>query len=675
MLRRSGGTMAAMMGNGAARGNRRSAGCGRRPASARGGAPCDRPSAGSRSGLPGSVVASGRRTMPGDVSGESIADADSRAGRDDVGGGARPGPGAHGGGARGRGDRGARAAPAAFDRRRDRGRDGARGRRADRCAWRSGRAAAAAALHRRALRRRFRGDDLGGPRDRRCARPRSRPRAHASRIRGAGTRQRASRSRAPRGALRRRKAGARAAPAAGRVPRPHAQDPGLAADRGIQERRLPRGPVRRLDRARGAPRPGARARAPRSGAEPGLALDRDPERRAHVRGGGRPARLLRVAGRRDRRRRPGDDRDAGLDPGGRGARGARSEGGGMSEGPLTGRGAVVTGGGRGIGAAIAKSLAEAGAEVVVAARTADEIDQVAGGIGESGARAWAVPCDVSDEDSVRRLGDAARRRLRSVDILVNSAGAGASGPLRKIALEDWNLVLSSNATATFLCSREFVPGMVERKWGRVVNIASIAGLEGAKYVSHYSAAKHAVIGFTRSVALEVAGSGVTVNAVCPAYVDTPMTEITIAAVESRKGLSRDEALAAVLATTGQARLIEPGEVARVVLQLCAQEADIMNGRSVVLNPGEAGVTPEVVNPSSLTKPRGFNHGILAPRKGRLLFVAGQPGWENDAAGTPPGFADQFARALDKILAVVAAADGKPTDVVRMTCFVTDLKAY
>jgi enamine deaminase RidA (YjgF/YER057c/UK114 family) len=146
-------------------------------------------------------------------------------------------------------------------------------------------------------------------------------------------------------------------------------------------------------------------------------------------------------------------------------------------------------------------------------------------------------------------------------------------------------------------------------------------------------------------------------------------------VESRKGVSRGEALAAVLATTGQARLIEPGEVAKLVLQLCGEEAGDVNGRSIVMNPGEAGTTSEVVNPQSLGTPRGFSHGVLAPRKGRLLFVAGQPGWENDAPGTPPGFPEQFARALDKILAVVTAADGKPTDVVRMTCFVTDLAAY
>ncbi len=347
----------------------------------------------------------------------------------------------------------------------------------------------------------------------------------------------------------------------------------------------------------------------------------------------------------------------------------------MTSGSLAGRGVVVTGGGRGIGAAIAEALAGAGAGVVVAARTAEEIEGVAEGLRARGARAWAVPCDASDEASVRLLGEAARTHLGSVDILVNSAGVGTSAPLRKIALAEWNLVLAANATATFLCSREFVPGMVERGWGRVVNVASIAGLEGAKYVAHYCAGKHAVVGFTRAVALEVAGTGVTVNAICPSYVNTPMTEITIANAQSRAGFSRGQAIAAVLATTGQERLIEPQEVADVVLGLCGKERGHMNGRSIVMNPGARGMAPEIVNPESLGAPRGFSHGILAPRKGRLLFVAGQAGWENDAPGRPPGFAEQFARALDKVLAVVGAAEGSPSDVVRMTCYVTDLEAY
>ncbi len=257
----------------------------------------------------------------------------------------------------------------------------------------------------------------------------------------------------------------------------------------------------------------------------------------------------------------------------------------MTSGPLDGRGAVVTGGGRGIGAAVARALAEAGAQVVVAARTAGEVEKVAAALRERGGRAHAVACDVTDEPSVKRLGEAARYHLGAVDILVNNAGASASAPLSKITLEEWNRMLLVNATAAFLVTRELVPAMVERRWGRVVNVASVAGLEGAKYIAHYSAAKHAVVGFTRSIAIELASAGVTANAVCPGYVDTQMTDRTLAIVESRAGLSHDMALAAVLATTGQDRLITPEEVAASVLALCMEDAGGVTGQAILLRGG------------------------------------------------------------------------------------------
>lgn len=249
---------------------------------------------------------------------------------------------------------------------------------------------------------------------------------------------------------------------------------------------------------------------------------------------------------------------------------------------LAGRGAVVTGAGRGIGSAVARALAQAGAAVILAARTALEIERAAGELCARGARAWAVPCDVAEPDSVRRLGAAARAQLDSVDILVNNAGVAGSAPFARIALEDWERMLAVIATGTFLCTREFLPDMLGRGWGRVVNVASVAGLQGGKYVAHYSAAKHAVMGLTRSVALEVAGRGVTVNAVCPAYVDTPMTEQTLASVQARTGLSQQGALEAVLESVGQARLITPAEVAAAVLDLCSAAASDVNGEAIVL---------------------------------------------------------------------------------------------
>ena len=260
----------------------------------------------------------------------------------------------------------------------------------------------------------------------------------------------------------------------------------------------------------------------------------------------------------------------------------------MSTGALAGRGALVTGGGRGIGAAIAGALAAAGAAVVVSARGAAEVDQVARTLVARGAHAWALTCDVGDEAAVRALGERARELLGSVDIVINNAGVSGSAPLARLTLGEWERMLRVNATGTFLSTREFAPAMVTHGWGRVVNIASRVGLEGGRYVSHYSAAKHAVIGFTRSVALELAGSGVTINAVCPGYVDTPMTEATLDNVQSRTGLARPQALAAVLASGAQARLVTPDEVAAAVLALCRDDAAATNGTTVVLDGSASG---------------------------------------------------------------------------------------
>ena len=259
----------------------------------------------------------------------------------------------------------------------------------------------------------------------------------------------------------------------------------------------------------------------------------------------------------------------------------------MTKPRLAGRGAVVTGAGRGIGAAVARALSTEGARVVLAARTEDEIEKVASEIqarGGRGAEAWAVTCDVTEEESVIRLGREARRLLGEVGILVNNAGESASAPLRKITLADWDRMLRVNATGTFLCTRELAPEMAERGWGRIVNVASIVGLMGAKYVAHYSAAKHAVLGFTRSIALEFAGTGVTVNAVCPAYVDTPMTERTLANVSARSGVPRDDALAMVLLSAGQERLVSAEEVAAAVIDLCTGDGE-RTGEAIVLSSG------------------------------------------------------------------------------------------
>lgn len=262
----------------------------------------------------------------------------------------------------------------------------------------------------------------------------------------------------------------------------------------------------------------------------------------------------------------------------------------MSPLELAGRTAVVTGAGRGIGQAVARSLAEAGAAVVVAARTGREIEAVAAEISGEGHRALAVRCDVTDPASVERLAEEASRLAEdaggTVDILVNNAGAAHSAPVHKTELEDWNRMLAVNATGTFLCTRALLPGMMERGWGRIVNVASVAGLTGARYIAAYAASKHAVIGLTRCTAAETAARGVTVNAVCPGYVDTPMTTESLRRIAEKTGRSAEEALQAILAGTPQKRLIQPTEVAHAVLSLCHEEARGINGGSIVIDGGE-----------------------------------------------------------------------------------------
>jgi anthraniloyl-CoA monooxygenase len=171
-----------------------------------------------------------------------------------------------------------------------------------------------------------------------------------------------------------------------------------------------------------------------------------------------------------------------------------------------------------------------------------------------------------------------------VDVLVNAAGDGGAAPLERLTLADWRGMLDAHATGTFLCTREFLPAMRERGFGRIVNIASTAGLHGARYIAHYCAAKHAVVGFTRAVATEVAGSGVTINALCPGYVDTPMTQRTIANVVEKTGRSPEAALASVLASASQERLLTAAEVAAAALELCGPEAASTNGKAITLMP-------------------------------------------------------------------------------------------
>lgn len=336
----------------------------------------------------------------------------------------------------------------------------------------------------------------------------------------------------------------------------------------------------------------------------------------------------------------------------------------------------MTGAGRGIGAATARALGDAGFSVVLAARTREQVERQTAELTKQGRKAAAVVCDVTSESSVDALARAAAA-LGPVAVLVNNAGAAASMPLARTSLEEWNRLLAVNATGAFLCIRAFLPGMLERRWGRVVNVASTAGLGGGKYLAAYSAAKHALVGLTRSTAAEVAGTGVTANAVCPGFVDTEMTRETVERIVAKTGRSREDALAAALASAGQTRLISADEVASAVVTLAAKDAaQPPNGEMLVLD-GRNAMSGRfaIVNPEELGAPRGFSHGLLAQQGGRTLFIAGQTARDASGRVAEADFATQFDRALANVLAVLRQAGGQPEDVGRLTIYVTDMGRY
>ena len=252
---------------------------------------------------------------------------------------------------------------------------------------------------------------------------------------------------------------------------------------------------------------------------------------------------------------------------------------------LEGRHAVVTGGGRGIGAAIARALASEGAAVSVLGRDQVRLAAQVASLGGPD-RATAVAVDVTDERSVRDAFAAARERFGAIDILVNNAGQAESAPLGKTGLDLWQRMLAVNLTGAFLCTREALAEMIGRGSGRIVNIASTAGLIGYAYVAAYCAAKHGVIGLTRAAALEAARTAVTVNAVCPGYTETDIVAEAVANIVAKTGKTEGEARAALVARNPQGRMVQPEEVANAVLWLCLPGSRSVTGQAIVVAGGE-----------------------------------------------------------------------------------------
>ena len=249
--------------------------------------------------------------------------------------------------------------------------------------------------------------------------------------------------------------------------------------------------------------------------------------------------------------------------------------------------ALITGGGRGIGRAIAHAFAREGAHVAVAARTSEQVERVAKELSDQfQVQATAIACDVSDGHSVTAMfGKVEEAFGRGPDILVNNAGIAESALLTRTDDDFWRRHLAINLDGTFYCMRAALPGMIERGWGRVINIASIAGKTGAPYIAAYSASKHGVLGLTRSVSQEVASKGITVNAICPGYVDTDMTTRGIENITKKTSLTKDQALDSIKKMSPQNRLVTSEEVAALALLLASEDGRGINGQAINVDGG------------------------------------------------------------------------------------------
>lgn len=252
---------------------------------------------------------------------------------------------------------------------------------------------------------------------------------------------------------------------------------------------------------------------------------------------------------------------------------------------LSGKHALVTGGSRGIGAAVTEMLLAHGARVTSVSRTSAAPPNRPGAP-ESREGLHLVSADVSDPESVQKAFESARGRFGEIAILVNNAGQAGSAPFLKTDTALWRRMMAVNLDGTFRCTQAALPGMLAAGWGRIVNIASTAGLIGYGYVTAYCAAKHGVVGLTRALALEVATKGVTVNAVCPGYTDTDIVKEAVANVVAKTGRTPEQAQAELASRNPQKRLVRPEEVANAVAWLCLPGSEAVTGQTIAVAGGE-----------------------------------------------------------------------------------------
>jgi len=251
-----------------------------------------------------------------------------------------------------------------------------------------------------------------------------------------------------------------------------------------------------------------------------------------------------------------------------------------TESPLAGRHALITGGGTGIGAAAASRLNGAGARLSLLGRRLEPLQAVAESYGGS-----AIQCDVTDSGRIAEAFDEARAANGPIDLLIVNAGIAESAPFHKMTRESWDRIVATNLTAAFECSRTAIGDLLKSDNGRLVFVASVASLRGVPYASHYAASKHGLLGLMRSLAAEYAKTNLTVNAVCPGYVDTPMTDQSVARVSEITGRSEGDARTAITSMNASGRLVDPVAIGNIIAMLCMPVSRDINGAAITIDGG------------------------------------------------------------------------------------------